>query len=124
MANNKKDFFYLKVNKNFFGEYNRKETSVDNINLNDSTLSINQTNNNVDEKDEKLKMIEELVQLKNNYEKLKKNNPLNKKYIETLHNYNEAKDMAQEILGSLAENKCILVKTLYEEMGISDDEKR
>ncbi len=77
-----------------------------------------------DEKENKLKLIEEIIQLKARYEKEKKTNNLQKKYIDTLHKYNEAKDMAQELLGSIAQNKGTLLKHLYEDMGISEDEEK
>jgi hypothetical protein len=114
------------LNRKFFINFELKENNLDlkESNKQNEKQEIIQENKNVDEeKENKLKLIEEIIQLKARFEKEKKTNTLQRKYIDTLHNYNEAKDMAQELLGSIAQNKGVLLKQLYEDMGISEDEE-
>jgi hypothetical protein len=42
-------------------------------------------------------------------------------YIQDLHEYNELKDLAQVLLGKLADVKATTLKDVYEELGIIDD---
>ena len=126
-ANSKSEFHYIKLKRNFFlnFELNENNLEVDKSNKQTEKEVLLEEKKNVDEeKENKIKLIEEIIQLKARYEKEKKTNNLQKKYIDTLHKYNEAKDMAQELLGSIAQNKGTLLKHLYEDMGISEDEEK
>jgi hypothetical protein len=68
------------------------------------------------------KLMDELVIYKKELEKLKKMNKQNELHKE-IHKYNEIKDVAQALLGHIASHKRKPVKVLYEELGISDDDK-
>lgn len=71
--------------------------------------------------DYKQELIDKLTLLKSKLETLKKNNK-KKELIDKLHKYNEIKDVGQELLGHIATNKGKMIKELYEELEISDDE--
>lgn len=66
-------------------------------------------------------LIDEILENKKKLAKLQKDSN-NIKFMNELHNYNETKDIAQEILGYLATVKNLSVKQLYEELNISDNE--
>lgn len=83
-------------------------------------LSENPLNKNIEE--EKEILIDEVLDRKNNLQKLQKDSG-NLKYINALHKYNEVKDIAQEILGYLSNCKNISIKELYQDLDISDDDK-
>lgn len=66
--------------------------------------------------------VEEYLQLKKTLEKTKKESR-SQELIKILHKYNELKDIAQELIGRIANQRNIRIKELYEELEISDDEE-
>ncbi len=68
------------------------------------------------------KLMDEIVVIRKKIDKLKKDNP-NKKLHEEIHKYNEIKDIGQELIGYIANCKGLRVKDLYDDLGISDDDK-
>jgi hypothetical protein len=62
-----------------------------------------------------------LISLKKQNDKLKKENK-DKELHQILHKYNEVKDIAQGLLGYIAQHKQMKIKDLYDDLNISDDE--
>jgi hypothetical protein len=71
----------------------------------------------------KNELIEKLNSLKITVEKLKKDDKT-KKLFNQIHKYNEIKDIGQELLGYMANNKQKRIKDLYEEFSISEDDDK
>lgn len=70
---------------------------------------------------EKELKIKEYLQLKKNLDDLKKNSKRTR-VIKLLHDYNDLKDIAQEILGRIANKRNITIKNLYEDLDIKEEE--
>jgi hypothetical protein len=75
-----------------------------------------------EDNEEKDKLINQIITLKKQFEKIKKENK-DKDLIEALNKYNKIKDIGQHLLGYIATLKNLQIKDYYEELEISEDEK-
>lgn len=98
-----------------------KEENISNI-FNPTNASLLSHKNLLSkQEDEKDILIDELLENKKILNQLQKDEN-NMKFMEALHDYNEIKDIAQEILGYIASIKNCSIKQIYNDMNISDNE--
>ena len=124
-------YYYMEINndsiKNAFSEKKKtinetseekeKIESENNIKLN---KEIKKSKDNEEINKEKQELIKRIKYLKTEIEKKNKENQ--KKKCKLLHQYNDLKDIAQEILGRIAVKKNITVKELYEQYDINEND--
>lgn len=116
------------VNKNLdFTTASKLEFELDNEQTTDKNIKIQTEQPSIDENviknemDEKEELINKIVLLKKEIEASKRTSS-QQIFHNVIHKYNETKDIAQELLGRIALVKNKMVKDLYEDLGISDDD--
>jgi hypothetical protein len=124
-------YYYMEINneliKNAFTEKKKtkNETNEEKKNTeNDKNSKINKDIKENEENKEINKERNELIK-RINYLKIeieKKNKENQRKKCKLLHQYNDLKDIAQEILGRIAVKKNITVKELYKEYDINEND--
>lgn len=109
IQNTNDNYYYMKIAKE----------KIEDIFKQEETSNKKEENTKNEEKENKIK---ELIELKKQYEEIKKKNNKND-LIKVLHKYNDLKDISQELLGRIAMKKNMTIKELYQEMDISVEDE-
>jgi hypothetical protein len=107
-----KEIIYIKISDSPFSEKCEPEVKAE-----DTVDTVTE-----EDEDVKNKLIDQVVALRKQFEKIKKENK-DKDLIDAFNQYNKIKDIGQYLLGYIAGQKNLQIKEYYEELGISDDEK-
>lgn len=110
LEDKEREYFYLKLNEEISLE--------DKLPPSNKEEKVKQM-----EEETKERLIDELISLKKKLAGIKIH-PKTKELHNEIHKYNEIKDVAQELLGHIASHKNKMVKDLYAELEISDDDNK
>lgn len=108
IPNTNDNYYYMKIAKE----------KIEDIFKQEETLNKKE---NIKNEEREIK-VKELIQLKKQYEEIKKKNKKND-LIKVLHKYNDLKDISQELLGRIAIKKNMTIKEIYQEMDISVEDE-